>query len=102
MSLNGVIVVGRTQVRAELYLRRSTAKHFFALLFQQKNEIERELGYGLDWQELPEGQDCRIAVSIDADPANEADCPRQHDWLATRLNEMYRVFAPRVRDLEPE
>ncbi|MGX1050856.1 hypothetical protein AB7M74_001791 [Bradyrhizobium japonicum] len=102
MSLNGVIVVGRKEVRAELYLRRSTAKRFFALLFQQKAEIERELGYSLDWQELPEGQDCRVAISIEADPANEADWPRQHDWLATHLNEMYKVFAPRVRDLEPE
>ncbi|MGV7218268.1 DUF4268 domain-containing protein [Bradyrhizobium sp. UFLA05-112] len=102
MSLNGVIVVGRAQIRAELYLRRSRAKAFFALLFQQKAEIERELGFNLDWQELPEGQDCRVALTIEADPANEADWPRQHDWLATKLNEMYRVFAPRVRELEPE
>jgi hypothetical protein len=36
----------------------------------------------------------------DTAPADEADWPRQHDWLAKRLNEMYRVFAPRVLDLE--
>ncbi|WP_166306923.1 DUF4268 domain-containing protein [Bradyrhizobium sp. 2S1] len=102
MSLNGVIVVGRRRLRAELYLRGPQAKRFFALLFEQKTDIERELGFGLDWQELPEGQDSRIAFSIDADPANESDWPRQHDWLATRLNEFHRVFSPRVRDLEPE
>jgi hypothetical protein len=102
MSLNAVIVVGKKQIRTELYLRGPAAKRFFALLFTQKNEIERELGYALDWQELPEGQDCRVALLTDADPADEADWPRQHDWLAARLSEMYKVFAPRVRDLEPE
>ena len=68
----------------------------------QKAGIEQELGYALDWQELPEGQDSRIASSVEADPTDENDWPRQHDWLATRLNNMYRVFAPRVRDLEAE
>ena len=102
MSLNAVIVVGKKQIRTELYLRGLSAKRFFALLFARRNEIESELGYALDWQELPEGQDCRVALSMDADPADEADWPRQHEWLAGRLSEMYKVFSPRVRDLEPE
>jgi len=102
MSLNAVIFVGKKQIRTELYLRGPAAKRFFALLFARKYEIERELGYALDWQELPEGQDCPVALLTDADPADEADWPRQHDWLVARLSEMYKVFAPRVRDLEPE
>jgi hypothetical protein len=64
--------------------------------------LENELGFALDWQELPEGQDCRIAITLDADPSAEEDWHRQHDWLAKHLNEMYRAFAPRVRNLEPE
>jgi hypothetical protein len=79
MSLNGVIVIRKRQVRAELYLRGPTAKPFFARLFNQKVEMERELGYSLDWLELPEGQGSRIAISSDADPANEADWPRRQD-----------------------
>jgi hypothetical protein len=68
----------------------------------QKAEIERQLGFPLDWEELPEGQDSRISVSLsDADPANEADWPRQHQWLSQRLNEMHRILAPRVKALDP-
>jgi Domain of unknown function (DUF4268) len=77
------------------------AKTVFGHLIKQKAEIERELGYPLEWQELPDGQDSRIAVFLNnADPLDEADWPRQHEWLAKRLNEMHRVFAPRVKDLE--
>jgi Domain of unknown function (DUF4268) len=71
-------------------------------LQEQKGEIERELGYPLDWNELPEGQDCRISCRLnDVDPENEADWPRQHEWLAKRLNELHRVFARRVNALDP-
>jgi hypothetical protein len=100
VGLNAVIGIRKKQIHVELYLRGTSAKRFFELLQNQKAGIEQELGYALDWQELPEGQDSRIAISVDADPTNEDDWPRQHEWLAKRLNEMYRVFAPRVRDLE--
>ena len=101
MGIGGAMNSQKKQIRAELYLQGPPAKTFFKLLNDQKAEIERELGYPLEWQELPDGQDSRIAIFLnDADPADEADWPRQHDWLAKRLNEMHRVFAPRVRDLE--
>jgi hypothetical protein len=78
-------------------------KAFFHLLEAQKDQIERDLGFALDWEELPAGQDSRISVSLDdADPENEADWTRQHEWLARRLNEMHRVLAPRVRLLDPD
>jgi hypothetical protein len=38
----------------------------------------------------------------DVDPKDKTDWPRQHEWLAKRLNEMHRVFAPRVNALEAE
>jgi hypothetical protein len=38
----------------------------------------------------------------DVDPEDETDWPRQHEWLAGRLNEMHRVFAPRVRALDAD
>ena len=101
-TLNAVMVRPKKQVRAELYISSDKAKAFFHLLAAQKDEIERELGFALDWEELPAGQDSRISVSLDdADPENEADWTRQHEWLAKRLNEMHRVLAPRVRALDP-
>ena len=103
IKLAAVMVRPKKQVRTELYISSDKAKAFFNLLEAQKDQIERALGFALDWEELPEGQDSRISVSLDdADPENEADWTRQHEWLARRLNEMHRVLAPRVRLLDPD
>ena len=102
-TLNAAMVRPKKQVRAELYISSSKAKAFFHLLAAQKDAIEHKLGFALDWEELPSGQDSRISVSLDeADPENEADWPRQHEWLARRLNEMYGALASRVKALDPD
>jgi len=100
--LAGVMLRQRDQVRAELYIKSSNAKAFFHLLRAQKPDIERELGYALEWEELPERQECRIAVYLAADPDDVSDWPRQHQWLAERLNELHKTFSPRVAVLDAE
>lgn len=71
------------------------------LLQHHKDAVERELGYPLQWEDLPLKQDCRVACYLDeSDPENEADWPRQHDWLAKRLNELHRVFVHRITQLD--
>jgi Domain of unknown function (DUF4268) len=71
-------------------------------LTQQKAEIERDLGFALDWDELPAGKDSRISISLDgADPENKTDWARQHEWLAKQLLEMRRGLKDRVRALPP-
>jgi hypothetical protein len=97
INVNPVMITNKNKLRAEIYLSGANAKAFFGLLERQKDAIEGELGYKLDWEELPSKQDSRIAIYLDnADPRNEADWPRQHSWLADRLNDLHRVFAPRV------
>ena len=57
--------------------------------------------YPLEWEELPSRRDCRIASYLNSvDPEDEADWPRQHEWLAKRLNDFHRVLAHRVKALE--
>jgi hypothetical protein len=102
-NLAAVMIRHKKRVQAELYIKGTNAKAFYHLLAEKKDEIERELGFSLTWEELPERQDSRILVRLDAaDPENEADWSRQHEWLAKRLNEMHRGFAGRVRLLDPD
>ena len=102
-SLHAAMNRPNRQIRSELYLYGSSAKAFFHLLHGQKDEIERELGYQLDWRELPEGMNSRIRVPPEsADTFDESDWPRQHEWLATRLNDVHRVFSNRVRVLDAD
>jgi Domain of unknown function (DUF4268) len=99
--LGAAMARNKRQIRAELYIYGERAKAFFALLEKQKPQIESEIGYPLEWEELPSGQDSRIARYLDGvDPTDVADRQRQHGWLAETLNEMHRVFALRVRALQ--
>lgn len=101
VGVNASMIRSKDQVRAELYLSGSHAKPRFWLLRDQKTEIEAEIGYALDWEELPLGKDTRISVSLNgSNPEMQADWQRQHEWLATKLNEFYRVFVDRVRMLD--
>ncbi|MCW3849597.1 DUF4268 domain-containing protein [Sphingomonas sp. LB-2] len=100
-SVNASMARPKRQVRAEIYISNPHAKAFFHLLYAQREAIEAELGYALDWEELPLGKDTRISTALsNTDPENQADWPRQHGWLAARLDEFYRVFVNRVKALD--
>ena len=98
--LGAVMVRPKRQVRAELYISNADAKAYFAELHAQKDAIEAELGHPLEWEQLPNRRDCRVAIYLDdVDPEDEKDWRRQHEWLAARLNDLHRVFAARVSAL---
>jgi hypothetical protein len=100
-ALGAVMIRPKNQVRAELYISGDQAKRFLALLREQREAIELELGYALEWEELPSRRDCRIASYLNTvDPENETDWPRQHGWLAKRLNDLHRVLSQRVKALD--
>jgi hypothetical protein len=102
-NVSAVMIRPERRVRAELYISGVRAKVFFALLKCEKEAIEQELSYPLEWEELPDGQDCRIAYYLnEVDPEDQSDWPRQHEWLAKRLNDIHRVFAQRVRVLNAD
>jgi Domain of unknown function (DUF4268) len=99
--LSAVMIRQKRQIRAELYISGDHAKTFLGLLAHDKSAIEGELGYALEWQELPTKRDSRVCVYLnDVDPEDEADWSRQHEWFAKHLNDLHRVLGPRVRDLD--
>ena len=102
-QLAAVTLRKQNQIRTELYISGDNAKAFFDLLEQQKDPIEQELNYPLEWEELPARQDCRIAFYLNSvNPEEESDWLRQHEWLAKRLNDMHGVFARRIRKLNAD
>lgn len=95
--LTATMLRDESRLRVNLLVYGATAKANFQTLFSQREVIERELGYPLEWEELPTQQDSRVSVYLDpADPEDKADWPRQHEWLAQRLNDLHRTFASRV------
>jgi hypothetical protein len=100
-NLGAVMIRPKRQIRTELYIAGDRAKAFFDLLHGQQQAIEQELGYPLEWEELPIRRDCRISIYMtNVDPEDERAWPRQHQWLAAKINDFHRVFLARVRDLD--
>ena len=100
-QLAAVMNTGANLIRTELYISGKDANERLDHLEVQKDEIERELGYGLEWgDQSPSARDRRISCyRRKVDPGDESDWPDQHNWMAQSLNDLHRVFAQRVKNL---
>ena len=100
-SVGAYMLRDQKRIRAQLYISHKKAKIFYKELIKQKKVIEENLGYPLEWEELPERIHSRISVYMEnADPEDENDWPRQHEWLAKKINEFHKVFYVQLRNLE--
>lgn len=84
----------------ELWMPGTEAKQRFSNLLGQKETIEKQLGFELDWQQLPDAKACRIASWYpDASIEDERRWEEYLDWLTQRLVKMDQVFRPIVKAL---
>ena len=87
-------------INAQFTVTGPHAKAFFGLLKQQREQIEQQAGGPLIWDEQPNRAEHRIqSVRKNTNPAARSEWPDQHQWLADRLEALYRTFAPRVKGL---
>ena len=106
-----VITIGRSKFRialttntqkksitCEIYISGKNAKIAFSMLRKDHEAIENILGQ-LDWQELPEGQECRIIKRRDGDTKNREEWSQLHLWLKENAEAFHNVFSPRIKDL---
>ncbi|MHC4840924.1 MAG: DUF4268 domain-containing protein [Planctomycetota bacterium] len=73
-------------------------KAHLALLRREQSTIEKEIGEELRWWAA--GIEGLVQIRRKIDPANEADWPKQREWLKTKLELFDRVFRQRVRVLD--
>ncbi len=91
------------QLRSEIYIDtgdKEQNESFFDQLFEQRTEIEAELGYPLQWTRRDDIRACRIYA---LDPGSISDDEQelvQHRELGIeRMLDLKRIFAPRVLGL---
>ena len=89
------------EIGIRLYMRGQDATAHFYLLKEQQAEIEEAFGEPLEWAELPGRKSCRISLRKgDTDPTDVSDWPKQHEWLADKLERFNTVFRPRIQALD--
>lgn len=73
--------------------RENSRTNYYDALKKQRVEIENELGEPLCWEET-HGERRVSLIKGNTDPTNEPDWPRQHEWMATKLEKIIEVFRP--------
>ena len=73
---------------------------WFHLLIADRDEIEKELGFALEWEERPSLQKCSIRARKEVNLQNKADWKTHHAWMLHKLEAMRQVFRPHIKALD--
>ena len=82
-------------VGCELFIRND--KELFDQLFKQKQQIEKELGFEVEWMELPDATASRILVTHKGNPRERNLWPEFNEWLVKTAESFGRVFIKYIK-----
>ena len=86
--------------RVELYIDTGSKEKnqlAFENLRKQKDDIEKQLGYPLEWEELPNARACRIAIYKHGNIfSSEEELASLRSWGIDRILEIRNVFSKRI------
>ncbi len=101
-SLQAVISQQKKRIGIRLALRGGFSKAYFNLLNEQQENIEKEFGEKLEWEELPHRKTSIVALyKNDTDPQVENEWENQTNWIASILTNFDKVFRERLLKLDP-
>lgn len=80
----------RNALDVEIYIHED--KNLFANLYAHKDVIENEIGFALEWKELPEKKASRIIIEKAVDLANKDMWNQQFEWIMDTCLKMKKAF----------
>ncbi len=87
------------RIGCEIYIRGKNAKTAFKLLEEKKEHVEKTLGE-IEWQELPDKQDCRIVLyKYNIDIRDRNYWQDSYKWYKENSEKFHRTFSPIIRAL---
>lgn len=98
--LSGTASQRDSRLGVEVYLMGDAAKQHFRQLEAQREEIEKGLGFPLEWQELPDALACRIVrYRPDCPLEDESRWAEYIDWMVSHIVKFDAVFRPVIKGL---
>lgn len=79
--------------------RNTISPETFRALKTQADELARDLGFALDWEENTGGAKSYAGIYREIDPADRVSWPDQHAWMAEKLEKLQQVFELRIAEL---
>lgn len=90
-KLSGLINSRKDQVGVELYIYED--KDLFSALYEQKDKIELETGFSLEWMELPGRKSSRIAIFRQGKFNDIEQRDELISWIYDTAEKLSKVFA---------
>ena len=82
-------------------IRMSMQESFFNLLAEDREPIEAELGFALDWKEKPGRKECTVEIQRSGKLSQPKQRGKLIDWMLDTMDAFDRVFRPRIKKLDP-
>ncbi len=73
---------------------------WFHKLHDDKDDIEAELGFALEWHEKPGNKYSLLRVRRKADTRAPEKRPAAFEWMLKHMDAIDRVFRPRIKELD--
>lgn len=101
--LGALLNTTEERIGVELYINHADAKSFFWQLHADKEAIEGELGFPLEWCELPDRKASRLVRYWQGvNPLDRNRWPEYCAWMQKGLEDLSMVFRPRIKVLSAE
>lgn len=95
-----VALTEEQRIGVEVWLMSSQAEQHFYTLYAQKEQIESDLGFALDWKDSPDGRSFGVTSCFHgATLEDEHRWEEYFDWLTHRIVKMEEVLLPILKDL---
>jgi len=90
------------QIGAHLVISGDDRTEYYSILEKKyKQQIEQQINMKLNWRLLSDAKENQVvAPSLKADPRNQSDWQRQHEWIKNTIESFHRVLSPIIRKLD--
>ncbi len=95
------LVFQKKGIRVEIYLNRSKEenKEIYDFIHKQKETLEKNFGYDLDWDPGDDKKACRISYSLEKpDSYNEENWNDMIEWFAEHFQKLEKSIKPIIKD----
>ena len=101
-SLFGILKFVDNKIGVRFQTGGEKKEAFYDLLYSQKEEIEAELGFSLDWKRMDGKKYSQVSYLQDANLADNSQWEDYCGWIKIHLDKLDEVFRPRVKNLNVE
>jgi hypothetical protein len=95
------LTVTFTQSDACIGIEVNNREHptWYPQLIRETQAIEDELGFSLKWEERPDKKFAQITICKSSNMTDVGGWPDMHDWMIGQMQEIDKVFRPRLKVL---